>query len=69
MLPNIAQLDNLTSFGTQFRLFVDHDDMNNMTGINTSSTNQLGKNVSRITYSLILPSLKYLETMRILMQA
>jgi hypothetical protein len=62
-------LRSLTSFSTQFRLFVDHDDMINMTGRKTSATDRLGQIYKLCNFSsLILPSLKSLETIRILMQ-
>jgi hypothetical protein len=66
---NIAQLNNFTSLCIHFRLFVDHDDTINMTGRKTSSTDRLGKKYELCNFnSPILPSLKYLETIRILMQ-
>jgi hypothetical protein len=35
---NIAQLNNIESFGTQFTVFRDHDSINIMTGTRTSAS-------------------------------
>ena len=62
--PKSKRLNNINSFGVQFEVFGDHENINIMTGTKTPSTSTR-KNMNCVASVPFFYYLKYFETMTI----